>query len=105
MHTADTRVQQHLVDIRSGNRFLIEHRTDIQTFGHRDIIEVLHVGDSLAYTKPFGRQASEDIRFTAVRHGYKSVCVLNTFFFEYIHIATVGIDNQSVRYFLTQYIA
>ena len=105
VNTANGRIQQHLVDVTGGDGFLIEHGAYIQSFRHRDIIEVLHLGDGLAYAKTLGCQAGKDIRFAAVGNGYESIRVLDTFFFEHIHVGTVGIDNQRLGYFLTQDIA
>ena len=86
VYAAHRRIQQHLVDVTGGDSLFIEHRTDVQTFRHRDIIEVLDFCDGLANAETLCGQTSEDVRLAAVRHGYKRVCVLDAFFFEHIHV-------------------
>ena len=102
MHAAHRSIQQHLVDVGCRDGLLVEHGTDIQPFRHGDVVEVLHLGDGLAYAETLGCQAGEDVRFATVRHGYKSVRVLDAFFFEHTHIGAVGVDDQRVRHFVAQ---
>ena len=105
VYAADGCVQQHLVDITGGDGLFVQHRSYIQPFRHRYIIEVLYFCDGLAYAETLCGKAGKDVSFAAVGYGYESVCILNAFFLEYVHVASVGIDDQCVGHFFTQDVA
>ena len=70
-------VQQELVNMARGDQLLIDHRTNIHTVGHRDIIDILDLGNSLEYTKTLRRQAGQDIGTRVLGQSDKSLRILD----------------------------
>ena len=106
LHVAHIHIEQELVDIAGGNEFLIDHRANIHALRHRDVINVLDLGNGLKDTQPFSGQAGQDVGTGVLRQGDKGLRILNTFLYQQIRITAVPINDQHVTgYFLRNAIA
>ena len=76
------------------NKFLINHRTDIQAFCHADIIHIFHFCYSLGYSHPFSSQTSQDISFRVSSQCNKCFCIPDTLFQKQFHITSIPVDNH-----------
>lgn len=58
--TLDTSASQHhLVDVAGGDHFFIDNRADVETFRHTDIVDILHLRNSLFHSHAFGGETGQ----------------------------------------------
>ena len=87
-------IQHHLVDVAGGDHFFIDNRADVETFRHADIVDILHLRNSLFHSHAFGGETGKDVGFGIPGQGNEGFCVFQPFFNKKIHVTAVPVDNH-----------
>ena len=75
-------------------KVFIDNRTDIQAFGHADIVSVFNHCHGFAYAEAFGSQTGQNVGFGIFSQCCKCLCLANAFFFEQGKVASVAMNNE-----------
>ena len=78
----DVGIEHHLINVTGSQHFLIDDGTNIEAFGHRNIVEILDHGHSFPHAQSFGRQTSQNICLGIARERHKGLRILNTLLVE-----------------------
>ena len=62
--------------VAGGNHLLVDNSTDVQTFGHADVVDVFYFGHSFGNSHSLGCQAGQNIGFGVASQCNEGICVL-----------------------------
>ena len=83
-----------------GNGLLVDDSSDVEAFGHTDIVEILYQCHCLTYTELLSSQTSQDVRLCITGKRNEGLRVSDSLLFEQSEVATVTVDHH--RFILFQ---
>lgn len=57
----DISVEEHLIDIACRGYLLVDNRSDVETLGHTDVVDILNHSHRLSHPHALGRQTGQDV--------------------------------------------
>ena len=77
-----------------GNHLLVDNRADVEAFSHAYIVDIFYFGYGFSYTHAFCRQTGKNVCFRVPGQCHKGFGILQSFFYEQVHIPSVAVDNH-----------
>lgn len=79
-HIVNVGIEHHLIDMAGGYRLLVDDSTDVQTFSHTYIVDVLDHCHCLAHTHSLGCKTSQNVGLGISGERNKGLRILDAFF-------------------------
>ena len=79
-----------------GKCLLVEHRADVELFGHGNVFRVFDHGNRLGHAETFGGHAGQNVGFRIECRGHKHLSVLDVFVAQQVDVAPIAVEHQNV---------